>query len=448
MENTSKNFFETMTEMQKKLVENFNDVTEKAKKNIFSTNYMDSDPFKKWYDSQMSFFNQSHDKKGENDPMNFFNTWMENQMNFGKTWLEQTQNTFTKMSKDATATPNMDMYNSWMETMNKSYGEMIKNFSGKNEGMNSFSGLFNNSQNYMKMFEIWMPMLGSLKDKSFTPESFKSMFNAQLFKNYMDSVFNMQPDYMKDMMNKYNDSMKSGFESFSTQGKSYYDTLTQNMRKSMPNGLEAFDQFSNMYKSYSDSLNQAFSPIMKMITPGTQKDQINTLNELSNDFSQYNMLNNKMQYMMYSTGVKAMEEVSETIFNKMKNGEDMSNFLNIYQEYLNINDKNFVKLFDSEEYSKLQGEFNAIDMKIKRAVNLQMEKSLAHLPLINRTEMDELYKTVYELKKQISELVKFNKASVVNMVATATKTAESATAATESKTESSKATAKPAAKKA
>lgn len=81
-----------------------------------------------------------------------------------------------------------------------------------------------------------------------------------------------------------------------------------------------------------------------------------------------------------------------------------------------------------------------------------MEKSLAHLPLINRTEMDELYKTVYELKKQISKLVKFNKASVVNMVATATKTAESATAATESKTESSKetakATAKPAAKKA
>lgn len=181
----------------------------------------------------------------------------------------------------------------------------------------------------------------------------------------------MQPDYMKDMMNKYNDSMKSGFESFSTQGKSYYDTLTQNMRKSMPNELEAFDQFNNMYKSYSDSLNQAFSPVMKMITPGTQKDQINTLNELSNDFSQYNMLNNKMQYMMYSTGVKAMEEVSETIFNKMKNGEDMSNFLNIYQEYLNINDKNFVKLFDSEEYSKLQGEFNAIDMKIKRAVNLQ-----------------------------------------------------------------------------
>jgi len=35
MENTSKNFFETMTEMQKKVVENFNDVTEKAKKKSF-----------------------------------------------------------------------------------------------------------------------------------------------------------------------------------------------------------------------------------------------------------------------------------------------------------------------------------------------------------------------------------------------------------------------------
>lgn len=443
MENTSKNFFETMTEMQKKVVENFNEASEKMQKNFFSKNYMDSDPFKKWYDSQMSFFNQSSDNKGNNDPMHFFNNWMEHQLNFSKAWLEQIQNTYNKMGRDFNSGSGMDMYNNWMETMNKSYAEMMKSFGSKSDGLNSFAGLFNNSQNYMKMFEIWMPMLNSLKDKTFTPDAFKSMFNPQLFKNFMDSAFNMQPEAMRNLLNQYNETLKEGFDQFSKQGKAYYEDFSKRMHSQMPNGLEAMDQFGSLYNQYTEYMNQAFSPVMKMITPGTQKDQIETLQSLSNDFSRYNLLNNKMQYMMYSTGVKAMEEVAESVFNKMKNGEDMSNFLNVYQEWLNINDKNFVKLFDSEEYSSLQAEFNAIDMKIKRAINLQMEKSMAHLPLINRTEMDELYKTIYELKKQISELVKFNKNLILNNGSQSDKTETRETAS-----ETVKPAAKSASKKA
>jgi hypothetical protein len=459
MENTSKNFFETITEMQKKVVENFNVAGEKMQNNFFKNDYMDSDPFKKWYDSQMSFFNQSSNAKGESDPMKFFNSWLENQTNFANTWKEQIQSTFTKAGKDFNAMPNMDMYSNWMDTMNNTYTEMMKNFGGKNESMNSFSGMFNNSQNYMKMFQIWMPMMSSLKDKSFTPEMFQNMFKPELFKGFMDSIFNMQPEYMKEMMNKFNSSLKEGMDSFSKQGKDSYKSFSEKMHKGFAGGEQTFEQFNTLYKNYSDALNQAFSPIMKMVTPGNQKDQINLLNNLSNDFSQYNMLNSKMQYMMYTTGVKTMEEVSENVFSKMKEGVDMSDFKNVYQEWLNINDKNFVTLFDSSEYSKLQGEFNAIDMKIKKAVNTQWEKSLAHLPLINRTEMDELYKTIYDLKKQVSELVKINK--------TAQATAQAKTEATSKETtpketapvakvtpapskseDTVKATAKPASKKA
>lgn len=453
MENTKKNFFETMTEMQKKVVENFNDASEKMQKNFFKNDYMESDPFKKWYDSQMSFFNQSASKAGENDPMKFFNAWLENQTEFTKNWLEQTQNSFSKLGVDFKSVPNMDMYSNWMDTMNKTYSEMMKNFSLKNEGMNSFTGLFNNSQNYMKMFEIWMPMMSSLKDKSFTPDMFKNMFKPEMFKGLMDNVFNMQPDYVKDLMKKYETAVKEGMESFGKQGQDFYSNFSTNMHKGFADGGKSFDQFNTLYNQYADSLNQAFSPIMKMVTPGSQKDQMELLNNLSKDFSQYNLLNNKMQYMMYTTGVKTMEDVSQNVYAKMKDGVDMSDFKNVYQEWLNINDKNFVTLFDSDEYSKLQAEFNAVDMKIKKAVNTQWEKTLSHLPLINRTEMDELYKTIYDLKKQVSELMKFNKTAkkeAETPVATKeTSTKEASTKETPAKeTETPKSTAKTASKKA
>lgn len=442
MENSNKNFFETMTEMQKKVVENFNDATEKMQKNFFGNNYMESDPFKKWYDSQMSFFNQNFEKKADNDPVKFFNNWMTTQMDFAKNWMETAQKSYSKLGTDLNNNSNMEMYNTWMETLNKSYSEMMKSFTPKNDAFSSFSGLFSNAQNYMKMYEIWNPMMNSLKDKTFTPELFKNMFKPELFKGMMDNVFNMQPESVKNYLNNFNSTVKENMEAAAKQGKAFYDSFSGKMHENLANGNAAFDQMQSAYSNFANSINHAFSPMMKLVSPGAQKDQMNVLNEMAEDMNQYSIINAKMQYMMYVTGLKAMEEVAETAYNKMNAGEEVTNFMNVYQEWLNINDKNFVTLFDSEEYSKLQSELNALDMRLKKNINLQLEKSFEHLPLINRSEMDALYKTIYDLKKQVAELVKMNKAAMVarTEAVKATETASEASAP--------KATAKSSAKKA
>jgi hypothetical protein len=59
----TKNLFETFTNAQKQAVENMNSATENMK-SMFSEN-VNSDFFKKWYDSQMSFFNNNGEKQNE-----------------------------------------------------------------------------------------------------------------------------------------------------------------------------------------------------------------------------------------------------------------------------------------------------------------------------------------------------------------------------------------------
>lgn len=411
MESASKSFFETITDMQKQAVETFTEATEKFQKNLNQNQYMDSDFFKKWYDSQMSFFNQNGEKKTENNPMNFFNTWMEGQMNLAKNWFESTQKNMSQFT-GAQQNPfaqGMDLYNSWLSTMNNTYGEMMKNFGNNTDAKQSFSGLFNNAQTYLKMYEMWMPMMKSLQDKTFTPDMFKNMFNPELFKNMLDSMFKMQPDYMKNMLSGMSDSMKENFEKMGEQGKAMYASM-KDMMGNM-NHSSYFDQMNEMYNSFYNNLDTAVAPWMKLMTPGTQKDQVEMMKEMNHQFNVYNMTNSKMQYMMYITGLKAAEEMATNVYSKMTKGEDMSSFLNIYQEWLNVNDAHFVKLFDSEEYSKMQADLNKFGMLLKRNIDLQMEKSMAHLPLINRTEMDDLYKTIHDLKKKISSLEKEVKAS-------------------------------------
>lgn len=405
METNAKNMFETMASMQKQAVENLTNATEQMKK-TFGSNMSDlsSDFFKKWYDSQMAFFNQNTGESKSGNPMEFFNTWMNSQMNIAKTWFDS--NPFMKnMSMNEDMKKNYDnmmtMFNNWMGTMNNTYSEMLKNFQA-GSGKEAFAGMFNNAEMYMKAFEFWMPMFKSMQDKTFTPETFKQLFNVSLFKEMMDKMFNMQPEFMKNM----SEEAKANMGKMMDANKTMFDSMKNNMMANMPDMNTMFNQAVNNYNEMYSNMNNAVAPLMKLMTPGADKQNVEKMSEMANEFSLFNIRNTQMQYMMYVTGMKAMEEVAESVYNKIRNGEEPSSFINLYSEWLNTNDRNFVKLFETEEYSKLQSEVSSMGMKLKRNIDLQMEKAMVNLPLINRSEMDELYQTIHELKKRINVLEK------------------------------------------
>jgi hypothetical protein len=281
---------------------------------------------------------------------------------------------------------------------------MYKNFQGNLTSKNAFSGMFNNAEMYMKVFELWMPMFKSMQDKTFTPELFKQMFNAPLFKDMMDKMFGMQPDFMKNFMG--NDLMKENMNKMMDMNKGMYDQYKNMLNTATPDMTQYFGQMNNGFQQIMQMMQNAAAPLMKLMPANKQKQQLDAMNEMANLFQSFNMLNTKIQYHMYQTGLKASEEVAENIYNRMRNGEEMSSFINLYSEWLNTNDKHFVNLFSSEEYSKLQGELNSVGMKMKRHMDLQMEEAFANLPLVNRSEMDELYHTIHELKKRIHTLEK------------------------------------------
>jgi polyhydroxyalkanoate synthesis regulator phasin len=61
-------------------------------------------------------------------------------------------------------------------------------------------------------------------------------------------------------------------------------------------------------------------------------------------------------------------------------------------------------LFETDEYSQLMAEVSALQLRIKKSVEGQMEKMFVNVPLATRSEMDEVYQTIYDLKKQVRQL--------------------------------------------
>ena len=45
-------------------------------------------------------------------------------------------------------------------------------------------------------------------------------------------------------------------------------------------------------------------------------------------------------------------------------------------------------------------------MKLRKDIEGQLEKFMVGIPVATRSEMDEMYKTIYDLKKQVRQLEK------------------------------------------
>ena len=153
-------------------------------------------------------------------------------------------------------------------------------------------------------------------------------------------------------------------------------------------------------------LNNAAAPYTKMMTPNQFTKTMTEWSDISNRLMVYNIKNSELQFMIYTQGTKVMDAVAENIAAKIQKGEEVNNMMALYQEWLNISDKTFVSLFETEEYSKLMSEVNAMQLKLRKDVEGQLEKFMVAIPVATRSEMDELYKTIYDLKKQVRQMEK------------------------------------------
>jgi hypothetical protein len=167
-----------------------------------------------------------------------------------------------------------------------------------------------------------------------------------------------------------------------------------------------FSGMLNNYNSWYNTVNNAVAPLTKMMTPNQHTKNMMEWNDISNRLMVYNIKNAEMQYMVYNQGVKVMDALAENIAAKIEKGEEVKDMMGLYQEWLNISDKVYVSLFESEEYSKIMGETSAMQMKLRKDIEGQLEKFMVGIPVATRSEMDEMYKTIYDLKKQVRQLEK------------------------------------------
>ena len=378
--------FENWMKSQAEWAKQMWNMSQEAAKNF--TPGTNTNPFAGW---QNSF-------GGTSNPMT---AWM-NQMQAAN-WMNQMQNmnpfnadAFRKASEQMTS-----MFNQTQSHLNSNLSAWQKAFENAT-AHDAYKNMAATGEGFAKFAEMWAPMFKSIQDKTFNMDAYKQWMNPELYKEFMDKFFGFLPEGSKEQLTKMADAMKENMGHMNQQGMDAY----HKMRNMMGNGSEMFGNVYGAYNNFSNMMTEAAAPFTKLMTPTEQSKTMQEWNDISKRITEYNIKNAELQYMIYNQGTKVMDKLAENVAAKIKEGTEMKSMLALYQEWLNISDKVYVSLFEGTEYTKLMSEVTAMQNNLRKDVNLQMEKLMKDIPVATRSEMDEVYHIIYELKKKVRQMEK------------------------------------------
>ncbi len=344
----------------------------------------------------------------------FFDVWLKSQQQLLESWTDATKNfqkTFMGMEdvKEKTEGPAKDvfsLYNSWIKTVGKSFDEIMKNYP-LGIGKDTFSKLFTGADAYMKLYEVWSPILKAIEGRNIDPESLKELLDPSKYKEVIDKTFGFSsPETITEFYGQASKIVETWGSSAQNFIKPWIDAMQKNMNvipDVMAGKPEASQNaFHNLYAAFE----QTFGKAMKMPPVGKDREKTELMMKTLDLYSLYLSKNTEFQHQIYVTGQKAMEKVIESVSQKIKDGIEIKSYDEFFKMWTDINEDEYYELFKSEDFSKLQGMLLDSALDTRKHFQKLMELYLEEFPIALRSEMDDIYKTIYDLKKKVRNLEK------------------------------------------
>lgn len=429
---TNNPLMDTLVESQTQFVNNWMESAKKMQA-AFTDGTMSSDGqsfYREFVDKQLAIFNGIKNMgsagfgqdQAVGNPQEFFKNWFNQQAVIAKQMEDVNQsitNSFINFGKSTqddgsnfgqTNSAFSTIYNSWLNTLNTSYDAMSRTMNGT-FNKDIFSSFMQGNQMYLKMQEFFAPMQSALQKGQFSMDAFKSYFTPDLYNQMSRQMFGSMYDQnsMKAMYDNAIGQLQNFFNKQNNLSKEYAQQM-QKMSSEFPNLFgkhtgtdtmkEAQHQMQNMFA-------RTFEPLMKVVTGGKEKDAAEDLIKLMDKMAQYSVKQAELQNLLQDTARKSLEALAREYADKYSTPEALANMPSpqeMYSEWIKVNEQLFSELFATDAFSQVKGEALNLTNELKLQFEKQFENNLSMYPFVFKSEVSELEKTVYDLKKQVKEL--------------------------------------------
>jgi polyhydroxyalkanoate synthase subunit PhaE len=355
-----------------------------------------SDVYNNWMNAQKDIAAKAFENfRSFGQPMMNGNSFVSDSMkqfqNFQQQWINNTQNWASQSQMQQWMAP----FQQWTSHFNNDTTK------------DAWSNMTNMTAAYTKFYELWAPAFKNMQTNPFNTDWSKS-FQPEAFREMIDrSMAWMSPVQTKELFQQ--------FQNWTEVANNYGKHVYQQFAGSIPENMKHLTPFL-LFGQQGDSSNQAvnlfavyqraISPLVRLFNPGKEAELNDIVAGGLEKFSNYGQKLAELQQHIYTTGAKTWENFLAENSDQMKKGADLSNIQEVFQKWTSKSEEAYIALFRSDEYSKIQAELLDLSLDLRQRGEKIAETVLGPLPVVLRSEADELHTTIYELRKRIHALEK------------------------------------------
>lgn len=168
--------------------------------------------------------------------------------------------------------------------------------------------------------------------------------------------------------------------------------------------FENVDQ--EIFKAFREIYEKEFQKYFNIPQVGLTRFQQQRFNQYLDKFTLYQTALNEFLQMFYIPIEKSMLAMQEKVEEMAEKGELHDDIQGYYRTWVKILEGHYMTLLKSPEYTQVMT--NTIDalVQYKKAREEMLNDIIGQFPVPTQKEMDELYKDIYLMKKQIKSLTR------------------------------------------
>lgn len=191
----------------------------------------------------------------------------------------------------------------------------------------------------------------------------------------------------------------------------YFELQKKMMDRAVRIGQETkaydFDDIDqDLFKTLREMYENEFQKYLNAPQVGLTRFYQERMNRVVDKFNLFQTSLSEFLYMFYVPMEKSLTVMQEKIEQMAEQGEIHDNYKDYYNMWVKVLEGHYMKLLQSQEYTEVMKSTIDSLVQYRNAKDEFMCDILQKLPIPTNKDMDELYKDLYLLKKQVRELSK------------------------------------------
>ncbi len=270
----------------------------------------------------------------------------------------------------------------------------------------TFNNLVNTNEVYLNLYRSWENLSKQVTGNQKQVNDFFQTWRDQYTKLISSNIIPCLPESVRstfkepqEISEMYINTMSKLFNPWTDNFPELQTLLAKGLSGNKDSYLEFAQQCKELYEN-------TFAKVLQIPGLGMNSALSDKLSDSTDKLIRYIQVLSEYSATICKVGLDNMESLLEKYMEMAKQDTQPKTFKEFYELWWKTNEDAYQTLFGTENFSKLLAQVVDSSVTLKKSQNELMEGFFKEISIPVKSEMDGLYKTVYELNKEVKKMKK------------------------------------------